>query len=92
MSHTVLQTKPLQKCATVVGEFSRAVGAPDTGKLFVLHMPRYLQKGVQLSKSSVFIFTVSFAFTLLSQGGSRFSKETGSDEPLTSVLSGTAGV
>lgn len=44
-----------------------------------------------LNKSSVFIFTVSSASTLLSQGGSRFSKETGSDEPLTSVLSGTGG-
>lgn len=87
----VLQTKPLEKCATLVGELSIAVDTTDIGELFVLHMPRYLQNSVQLSKSSAFIFTVSFAFTLLSQGGSRFSKETGSDEPLTSVLSGTGG-
>lgn len=94
MSHTVLKMEPFEEHAALLSEFSRAVdtlGPTDTGEFFVLYMPRYLQNGIQLSKSSVFIFTVSFAFTLLSQGGSRFSKETGSDEPLTSVLSGTGG-
>lgn len=76
VSHTVLQTKPLEKDAAL-GVFSRAVDTTDTGELFVLYVPRYLQNDFQLSKFSVFIFTVSFAFTFLSLAGSRVSKDTG---------------
>lgn len=90
VSHTVLQTKPLEKDAAL-GVFSRAVDTTDTGELFVLYAPRYLQNDFQLSKFSVFIFTVSFAFTFFVTSRVTCQQGDWSDEPLTSVLSDTGG-